>query len=105
MATMQTIQHAFQDGVVVFDGAMGTEIYKRNVLTSQCFDELCLLEPDLIREIHGAYCNAGADVLYPPHATDSHEYPRRLHWDQGLSRGRYRGHARWRMGICGRGYD
>ena len=59
----RSIQEALNEGVVIFDGAMGTEIYKHNVLINQCFDELCLTNTDLIREIHAAYCEAGADVL------------------------------------------
>lgn len=51
------------DGVVIFDGAMGTEIYRRNVQTFRCFDELNVSEPDLIRGIHQDYCDAGADVM------------------------------------------
>jgi homocysteine S-methyltransferase len=50
-------------GVLVFDGAMGTEIYRHHVFTNRSFDELCLSEPKLIEEIHRAYCEAGADVL------------------------------------------
>ena len=58
-----SIVNALAEGVVVFDGAMGTELYRRNVLTNRCFDELCLSEPDLIRAIHADYADAGADVL------------------------------------------
>lgn len=50
-------------GVLVFDGAMGTEIYRHHVFTNRCFDELCLSEPQLIRQIHTDYRDAGADVL------------------------------------------
>lgn len=57
------IQACLRDQVLVFDGAMGTEIYRRSVFTNRCFDELCLSQPDLIREIHRAYTEAGADVL------------------------------------------
>ncbi len=53
----------FKNGVAIFDGAMGTEIYRRDVLTNRCFDELCLTDPDIIRTIHVEYANAGADVL------------------------------------------
>ena len=35
-------------GVLVFDGAMGTEIYRHHVFTNRSFDELCLSEPKLI---------------------------------------------------------
>lgn len=54
---------ALRAGVMVFDGAMGTEIYRRHVFTNRCFDELSLSDPKLIRDIHSEYCNAGADVL------------------------------------------
>ena len=50
-------------GVLVFDGAMGTEIYRHHVFTNRSFDELSLSDPKLIRQIHTDYCDAGADVL------------------------------------------
>ncbi len=49
--------------MVVFDGAMGTMIYARGVFINQCYDELNLRTPDLIRAIHEAYVKAGAEVL------------------------------------------
>jgi methionine synthase / methylenetetrahydrofolate reductase(NADPH) len=54
---------ALTHGVLVFDGAMGTELYRRHVFTNRCFDEICLSDPKLIRQIHADYCDAGADVL------------------------------------------
>lgn len=48
---------------VVFDGAMGTALYERGVLYTQNFDQQCLLKPDLIRSIHAAHLDAGAEVL------------------------------------------
>lgn len=58
---------AFRDAigrtVLVFDGAMGTELYRHHVFTNRCFDELCLSDPKLIRQIHRDYYEAGADVL------------------------------------------
>lgn len=54
---------ALANGVLVFDGAMGTEIYRHHVFTNRCFDELCLSDPKLIRQIHTDYRDAGADVL------------------------------------------
>jgi homocysteine S-methyltransferase len=54
---------AIHAGVLVFDGAMGTEIYRRHVFTNRSFDELCLSDPHLVRQIHADYCDAGADVL------------------------------------------
>ena len=54
---------ALDRGVLVFDGAMGTELYRHHIFTNRSFDELCLSEPKLIRQVHRDYCEAGADVL------------------------------------------
>lgn len=58
-----SFEQAIQEGTLVFDGAMGTELYRRNVLTNRCFDELCLSQPRMVEEIHQAYATAGAEVL------------------------------------------
>jgi homocysteine S-methyltransferase len=58
-----TFQEALAGGLLVFDGAMGTEIYRHHVFTNRSFDELCLSDPKLIRQIHTEYRDAGADVL------------------------------------------
>ena len=49
--------------IVVFDGAMGTMLYSRGVVINQCYDELNLRAPDLVRQVHREYVKAGADVL------------------------------------------
>ena len=54
---------AVRQVLLVLDGAMGTELYRRHVFTNRCFDELCLSDPKLIHAIHQDYCDAGADVL------------------------------------------
>jgi homocysteine S-methyltransferase len=59
----QTLQQALRDRIVIFDGAMGTEIYRRNFFVNISFENLCLARPDVIRAIHAAYLDAGAEVL------------------------------------------
>jgi homocysteine S-methyltransferase len=49
--------------VVLFDGAMGTMLYQRGVFINQCYDELVLRSPELVREVHAAYVKAGAEVV------------------------------------------
>ncbi|HET7550283.1 MAG TPA: bifunctional homocysteine S-methyltransferase/methylenetetrahydrofolate reductase [Gemmatimonadaceae bacterium] len=49
--------------VVIFDGAMGTMLYAHGVFINQCYDELNLRAPELVREVHDAYVQAGAEVL------------------------------------------
>jgi homocysteine S-methyltransferase len=48
---------------VLFDGAMGTELYARGVFINQCYDELCLRAPELVRAVHAEYVGAGAEVV------------------------------------------
>jgi homocysteine S-methyltransferase len=59
----KALSQALRDEVLIFDGAMGTEIYKRHVFVNVCFDNLCLSNPDLVSEIYESYYNAGADVI------------------------------------------
>jgi len=49
--------------VIVADGAMGTMLYSRGVFINRCFDELNLVQPDLVRQIHREYVKAGAEIL------------------------------------------
>ncbi|OGV50153.1 MAG: bifunctional homocysteine S-methyltransferase/methylenetetrahydrofolate reductase [Lentisphaerae bacterium GWF2_52_8] len=49
--------------IVIFDGAMGTEIYRHNFFVNNSFEGLCLSSPDTISEIHKSYVDAGANVL------------------------------------------
>lgn len=58
-----TFQEALASSTLVFDGATGTEIYRRRVFTNQCYDELNLRNPRMIEEIAAAYRDAGVDVL------------------------------------------
>lgn len=53
----------FSQELLIFDGAMGTELYRRHIFTNRCYDELCLSDPQLVMEIHQDYLRAGADVL------------------------------------------
>src|SRR2546423_77832 len=51
------------ESLVLFDGAMGTMLYAKGVFINQCYDELNVRAPDLVREVHRAYVKAGAEVL------------------------------------------
>src|SRR3989442_7034965 len=50
-------------GVLLADGAMGTLVYARGVSFDQCFDELNLSRPELVRTIHLDYIESGADLI------------------------------------------
>jgi homocysteine S-methyltransferase len=42
---------------------MGTLLYAKGVFINKCYDELNLTQPELIRNIHHEYLNAGANVI------------------------------------------
>ncbi|MDR3749002.1 MAG: bifunctional homocysteine S-methyltransferase/methylenetetrahydrofolate reductase [Acidobacteriota bacterium] len=52
-----------QAGAVLCDGAMGTLLYSKGIFINRCYDELNLSQPDLIRNIHHDYLQAGAEVV------------------------------------------
>ena len=51
------------EGVVLFDGAMGTMLYERGVFINQCFDFVNISAPSLVESIHRDYAAAGAEVI------------------------------------------
>lgn len=57
------LQKLLKEKVLIFDGAMGTELYARHVFTNRSYDEICLSAPALVLEIHHDYVKAGADVI------------------------------------------
>ncbi|MCH5327729.1 MAG: methionine synthase [Coprobacter sp.] len=75
---MSTISDLLKDRILILDGAMGTMI-QRYGLTENDYrgtrfadvsgqlkgnnDLLCLTRPEIIREIHGRYLEAGADII------------------------------------------
>ena len=52
-----------KDGIILFDGGMGTELYNRGVFINKCFEELNLTNPSLVRQVHEDYISAGADAI------------------------------------------
>src|SRR5579863_5843839 len=66
---MKDFLQTVRDRVVVYDGAMGTNIQKRNPTLDDywnkenCSEVLVLSRPDIIREIHADFFRAGCDVV------------------------------------------
>ena len=50
--------------LLFLDGGMGTLLQERGLLPGQKPDEWNLLRPDVLREVHRAYYEAGADIVY-----------------------------------------
>ena len=60
---MDNFRETIADRVVLFDGAMGTEIYASGVFINRSYDEVNLSKPELVGGIHQRYLQAGAEVL------------------------------------------
>jgi methionine synthase I (cobalamin-dependent)/5,10-methylenetetrahydrofolate reductase len=48
---------------VLCDGATGTLLYAKGIFINRCYDELNVSQPDLIRELHHQYMQAGAEII------------------------------------------
>lgn len=61
---MRTFREMIEsDGIYVFDGAMGTRLYEKGIYINRSYDELNLINKDLVREVHEEYVRAGAEIL------------------------------------------
>ena len=63
MWTRQELEALLDDRVLVFDGAMGTELYEHGFGFERAFDGLNLAHPEVVRRVHRDYVDAGAHVL------------------------------------------
>ncbi len=48
---------------ILFDGAIGTQIYAKGIPKGHCYDELNVSMPEVIMDIHREYVEAGAGVI------------------------------------------
>src|SRR6476661_7650787 len=48
---------------ILCDGATGTLLYAKGIFINRCYDELNLSQPDLIRDLHREYMQAGAEII------------------------------------------
>jgi 5-methyltetrahydrofolate--homocysteine methyltransferase len=71
MDKTQQLRAALADRILILDGAMGTMIQQRNLTAADfggpalegCNEHLVLTRPDVIRDIHRQYFEAGADIV------------------------------------------
>ncbi|MGQ9577636.1 MAG: homocysteine S-methyltransferase family protein [Candidatus Aminicenantales bacterium] len=51
------------EGVLLFDGAMGTQLLRRGLARGECPETWNLTHSDAVEEIHKSYWHAGSDVV------------------------------------------
>ena len=62
-STERPFLDAVRGGVLVLDGAMGSQLYERGVLYNACYEELNVSRPELVARVHEDYVRAGAQVI------------------------------------------
>ena len=60
---MNRLEALLAGGPVLFDGAMGTELYARGIGAGRCLEELNVTDPLLVGSVHRDYIAAGAQVI------------------------------------------
>ncbi len=48
---------------ILFDGGMGSELYKKGVFINKCYDEINISNPSLVKSVHEDFKNAGSDAI------------------------------------------
>jgi methionine synthase / methylenetetrahydrofolate reductase(NADPH) len=52
-----------KEAPVLCDGATGTLLYSKGIFINRCYDELNVSQPELIRDLHHEYLQAGAEII------------------------------------------
>ncbi len=59
----KSFRDRLKNETILFDGGVGTYLYKKGIFINTCFDELNLSNPQLVQSVHEEYVEAGADVI------------------------------------------
>lgn len=59
----KSYRERIQEGLLLFDSAMGTAIYDKGIFINRCFEEVNLTKPEIVLEIHRDNVAAGAQAL------------------------------------------
>lgn len=63
MPSLPPFLEALAAGPIVFDGAMGTQLYERGGALNKCFDEMSISAPNVVAAVHRDYVDVGVDVV------------------------------------------
>jgi 5-methyltetrahydrofolate--homocysteine methyltransferase len=57
------LEYVRRGGILIADGAMGTQLMERGLKPNECPESLNLSNPDVLEEIATAYLDAGAEII------------------------------------------
>lgn len=60
----KTLRQKLSEGLLIVDGAMGTQLMARGIEAGQCNDYLNIKSPQIITDIHRSYYEAGSEAVY-----------------------------------------
>ena len=60
---MKSFLERIEQGIVLGDGAMGTQLYERGVYINRNYDDLNLTDPHLVKAVHRDYIQSGSCVI------------------------------------------
>jgi methionine synthase / methylenetetrahydrofolate reductase(NADPH) len=60
---METFREYLKHHIVIGDGAMATMLYQHGIPVNSCYEQLNLMRPDVVQQIHQSYLDAGATLL------------------------------------------
>lgn len=63
MVKAEDLASRLRDRVLILDGAMGTMLQERGLRPGYCPELFGLEHPEVLEDIHGAYLEAGADII------------------------------------------
>jgi len=61
--TRQNLKDHIKEGLLLLDGAMGTQLIAHGATGGLCSDYLNIESPDVVLEVHKAYIEAGSDAV------------------------------------------
>jgi len=61
--SVEPFREFLKQNLVLFDGGIGTEFYKKGIFINRCYDELNVTDEAMVREVHEEYIKAGADAI------------------------------------------
>ena len=64
--TRQEFDDLTKQGVVILDGAMGSNLRKAGMPVGICAEQWALEHPDVILDLQGKYVDAGSRIIYAP---------------------------------------
>lgn len=62
--TREQFKKLFEDKIIIFDGASGTQLHKMGMPSGVCPEKWAVENPECLKKVHKGYLEAGSEVIY-----------------------------------------